>query len=191
MSSPFCTMVEKAMGGLVLKHGFQVTERGRSVIAFETAKVEMALSYDDHRSFEVGLGLSLKTKPTQPAYSFDELLRALDVPASEWSTGYAARDVEAAEVIVKRIVGILELRADRLLDGDPGVWMQLDNQRRSDCIAYAAATNVAHARRMADEAWIAKDYQKVVAALEAVESELGKVDAARLAYAKRTISPQR
>ena len=55
MSSLFCTMVEKAMGGLALKHGFQVTERGRSLIAFETTKVEMALSYDDQRSFEVGL----------------------------------------------------------------------------------------------------------------------------------------
>ena len=183
-------MVEKAMGGLALKHGFQVTERGRSLIAFETTKVEMALSYDDQRSFEAGLGLSLKIDPpAQPSYSFDELLRALNVPANEWSTGYAARDVQAAETIVKKMAGILERHAALLLNADPDAWVKLGEQRRSDCIAYAATTKMAHAKRAADEAWVAKDYQKVVAALEAVASELGKADAAKLAYAKRAVSP--
>lgn len=182
-------MVEEAMSSIVLKHGFQVTERGRSLIAFDTAKVEMALSYDDQRSFEVGLGLNLKSNLRQPAYSFDELLRALNVPASEWSTGYAARDVEAAETIVRKMAGILERHAARLLDADPEAWAKLGEQRRSDCIAYAAATKMAHAKRAADEAWMAKDYQKVVAAFETVESELGKADAAKLAYARRAVSP--
>lgn len=181
-------MVEKAIDGLVLKHSFQVTERGRSLIVFETTKVEMMLSYDDQRSFEVGLGLSLKINPAQPAYSFDELLRALNVQGNEWSTGYAARDVEAAERIIKKMAGILERHATLLLDADPDVWVKLGEQRRSDCIAYAAATKLAHAKRVADEAWVAKDYQKVVVALEAVASELGKADTAKLAYAKRAVS---
>ncbi len=189
MSSPFCIMVEKAMCSLVLRHGFQVAERGRSVIAFETAKVEMVLSYDDQRSFEVGLGLKLKTNPTQPAYSFDELLRALIVPVNEWSTGYAARDVAAAEMIVKKMASIMERHAERLLNADLEAWIKLWEQRRSDCIAYAAETKMTHAKRTADEAWIARDFQKFVAALETVESELGKADVAKLAYAKRSISP--
>lgn len=189
MSSPFYTAVKRAMRHLVLKHGFQVTERGRSFIAFETAKVEVALSYDDQRSFEVDVGLKLKTNAAQPAYSFDELLRAQNVPTNEWSTGYAARDVESAETIIRRIAGILERHAERLLDADPAAWEKLDEQRRSDCIAYAGMTKMAHAKRVADEAWVAKDYQKVVAALEAVESELGKADAAKLAYAKRAVFP--
>ena len=182
-------MIEKAMGGLVLKHGFQVTERGRSLIAFETTKVEMTLSYDDQRSFEVGLGLSLKINPAQPAYSFDELLRALNVPANEWSTGYAARDVEAAETIVKKMAGILGRHAARLLDANPDAWEKLVGQRHSDCIAYAATTKMVHAKQVADEAWLAKDYQKVIDALASLESELGKADAAKLAYAKRAVSP--
>ncbi len=189
MSSPFCTAVEKALGDLVSKHGFQVTERSRCLLTFETDKVELALSYDDQRSFEVGVGLRLKTNFAQPAYSFDELLRAQNVTANEWSTGYAARNVEATETIIRRIAGILERHGAPLLEADPDAWVKLDEQRRSDCIAYAATTKMALAKRAADEAWIAKDYQKVVATLEAVESELGKADAAKLAFAKRAVSP--
>ena len=189
MSSPFCTAVEKAMGDLVLKHGFQVIERGRSLLTFETDKVEVALSYDDQRSFEVGVGVRLKPNSAEPAYSFDELLRVQNVPANEWSTGYAARNVEAAEMIIRRIADILDRHAAPLLDADPDAWARLEEQRRSDCIAYASTTRMAHAKRVADEAWVAKDYQKVVATLEAVESELGHTDAAKLAYAKRAVSP--
>jgi hypothetical protein len=182
-------MVEKTMDGLTLKHGFQVTERGRSLIAFETAKVKMALSYDDLRSFEVGFGLGLKTNATLPSYSFDELLRTLNVPSNEWSTGYSARSVEAAKTIIKKMTGILERHATQLLDADPDAWVKLVEQRRSDCIAYAATTKMAHAKQAANEAWAVEDYQKVIAVLESVESELGKSDAAKLAYAKRAVSP--
>lgn len=189
MNSQFCAAVEKQMSDLILKHGFQVTERGRSSITFETAKVEMALSYDDLRSFEVGLGLGLKINATQPAYSFDELLRALNVPSNEWSTGYTAKGIEAAETIIKKMASILGLHASRLLDADPDAWVKLVEQRRSDCIAYAKTTKMAHAKQAADEAWAVEDYLKVIAALESVESELGKTDAAKLAYAKRAVSP--
>jgi hypothetical protein len=189
MSSPFCTAVRKAMGDLVLKHGFQVIERGRSLLTFETNKVELALSYDDQRSFEVSIGVRLKPNSAEPAYSFDELLRIQNVPANEWSTGYAARNVEATEMIIQRIVDILDRHAAPLLDADPDAWARLDEQRRSDCIAYASTTRMAHAKWVADEAWVAKDYRKVVATLEAVESELDQTNAAKLAYAKRAISP--
>lgn len=176
------------MGGLVSKHGYQVIERGRAFIALETAKVKVALSYDDRRSFEVSLVLILKTNPAQPAYSFDELLRGLSVPATEWSTGYAARDVDAAEAIIKRMAGILDRHAARLLDAEPDAWVKLVDQRRADCITYAATAKMTQAKHAADEAWLAKDYQKVIAALESVESELGKADAAKLAYARRAVS---
>jgi hypothetical protein len=69
--------------------------------------------------------------------------------------------------------GILERTTAPLLNGDPGTWAKLGEQRCSDCIAYSATTKLAHAKRAADEAWAAKDYQKVVADLEAVASELG------------------
>jgi hypothetical protein len=188
MNSPFCTAVEKAFEGLVVKHGFQVTERGRSVIAYETPKMRVVLSHDDQRSFEVGIGLSAKADPPQPAYSFDELLNALQVPDSDGITGYAARDAEAAEAILKRMADILNRHATRLLDGDPDAWTKLFEQRRSDCLAYAAATRLVQAKEVADEAWAAQDYQKFVLGLADVEPQLGKTYAAKLAYARRTIA---
>ena len=89
----------------------------------------------------------------------------------------------------KRSLAFWNVTQRCFLNADPDAWVKLGEQRRSDCIAYAATTKMAHAKRAADEAWVAKDYQKVVAALEAVASELGKADAAKLAYAKRAVSP--
>ena len=188
MSGSFCAAVESMFDTLVLKHGFRVTKFGRNLIALDSANVGIEFFYDDLRSFKVVLALRHKSHlEAQPAYSFDELLRALNVPANEWSTGYSASTDDAAATIVKRMIGILERHAVRLLDADPASWVNLSEQRRADCIAYAATTKMVHIKRVADEAWASKNYRQVVRELEAAESELGKVDAAKLAYAKRIL----
>jgi hypothetical protein len=185
MSSSFCAFVEDLFAFLEREHCFRIIEQGRSIVVYANESLGVALYYDDQRSFEVSLGLSQRGNPSQPAFSFDEMLRSLNVPANEWPIGYAATTLDAAQKLIGKMAGITSRYAVRLLQGDADSWRQLEEQRRADCVAYSAATNMTHAKRIADAAWSAHDYKKVVSALEAVEAHLGKTDAAKLAYARQ------
>jgi len=187
MSSPFSSDVEVTFAFLERMHGFRLIERGRSTVVYTTATLQVSLFYDDQRSFEVSLGLSRQDQQSDPPFSFDELLRFLKVPFTEWPNGYSARTIDTARKIVEKMAVIISRYAGRLLEGDVDSWNRLEEQRRAECIAYAATTNMAQAKRIADAAWASHDYQKVVSALEAVEEELGKTDAAKLAYARRAV----
>lgn len=188
MSSSFGASVQDHFAFLEREHGFRILEQGRSTVVYANESLRVALYYDDQRSFEVSLGLSQRGNPSQPAFSFDEVLRSLDVPANEWPTGYAVTTLDAAQKLVGKMAGITSRYAVRLLQGDAESWHELEEQRRADCVAYAAKTNMTHAKRIADAAWSAHDYKKVVLALEAVEAHLGKIDAGKLAYARQQLA---
>jgi hypothetical protein len=188
MKSPFCLAVEDAFGFLQQVHGFQLIERGRASVVYATAVVELSFFHDDQRSFEVSLSVRLRGEVAQSFFSFDEILSSLKVPACERPVGYSADTIKAVQRLLQEMAEIMKRYAGFLLEGDPESWRVLVEQRRTDCIAYAAAVSLAQAKQVADAAWALRDYPKVVVALEAVEALLGKSDASRLAYARRVVS---
>jgi len=185
MSSPFCEIVEHAFDFLERKHDFQIIERSRTAVVYESKAVRAVLFYDDQRSFEVSLGLSLKNNSSQPAFSFEEILRSLNVPPVEWPSGYAAQKLDIAGRIIKKMADIMSRYSVRLLQGDPDSWSLLAEQRWTDCIAYAATTNLTQAKRTADAAWAEKDFGKVVRVLAPLQEHLNPSDLKKLEYAKK------
>jgi hypothetical protein len=188
MNTMFSTAVENAFSFLEQLHRFKVIKRTRNTVIYATEVVEVSFFYDDQRSFEVSLGLSLICRPSQLVFSFEEILQFLNVQANEWATGYAARTQEEIARILARMSEIMTCHATKLLEGNNDDWSRLAEQRRNNCLAYAEATSLAQAKRTADVAWASHDYQKVVSALEGVEAKLGKADVAKLAYARRSLA---
>lgn len=187
MSNSFGSIVEEAFGFLNLNYGFRPVEKERATVVYESLAIFVSLFYDDQRSFEVSLGLGRKCD-LNPSYTFEEILRSQSVPLALWPSGYSAKTLSDAQILIEKMSEIIASYAVPLLEGDAASWARITEQRRGDCETYAAATSLANAKRAASAAWAAKDYPKVVEALEAVETSLSKTDSTKLAYAKQAIS---
>lgn len=186
MSRSFPALVRDAFGFLA-GNGFEVVREERALVVYRSDACEVSLFYDDQRSFEISLGVSRLNPPDTPSFSFEEILRAQGVPPDEWPGGYAARTLNDASALLEQIGRILHRHALQLLNGDKGAWRQLEAQRKADCLEYAKETRLRQARSQAEAAWAKRDYPKVIAALESVESAwLSKAELAKLDYARRS-----
>ncbi len=183
--SEFFSMVDATFADLARSHGFCLVEQGRVSVVYESRVCVLSLGHDDQRSFEVGISLASKSEPNQPAFTFEEILRSQSVPVSRWPQGYSARDPQHVRRLLEEMADIMGRYALPLLEGDSVAWSRLASQRRTDCIEYANATALRHARQAAEIAWASRDYAKVVEALQRVRPQLGKADLAKLDYAMK------
>jgi hypothetical protein len=190
MSNSFGSIVEEAFGFLNLKHGFRPVEKERATVVYESLAIFVSLFYDDQRSFEISLGLGRKNDSNH-SYTFDDILRSQSVPLALWPSGYSAKTLNDAQILIEKISKIIASYAVPLLQGDAASWARIAEQRRSECEAYAAAAYLVNAKRAANSAWAAKDYPKVVEALTTVETSLSKADLSKLAYAKQAIAKEK
>lgn len=186
MSLSFSSLVRGSYG-ILTQLGFNIVKEERALVVYRSGACEVSLFYDDQRSFEVSLGIARLEPVDDPSFSFEEVLRAQHVPQSEWPTGYSARTLEDAGLILEQMGRILGRYASALLNGDQSEWQRLEAQRKADCLGYAKETRLRQARAQAEAAWAKRDYAKVVAALQSVESGwLSKAELAKLDYARRS-----
>ena len=189
MITSFSSFVRRAFDFLVERHGFKVIQEQRALVTYQSSMCEISLFYDDQRSFEVGLGIAGCQLTDNPPFSFDEILRAQNVPESEWPMGYSARTVEDASELLDKIAVLISRYAVELVEGHQPAWERLIEQRKSDCIRYTKETNHRLAKAKANDAWAVRDYIKVIEALEGVDvAWLGKADLAKLEYARRAVA---
>lgn len=187
MSTSFPLLVRAAFGFLA-GNGFVIVREERALVVYRSGDCEVSLFYDDQRSFEISFGVSRLCPADTPPFNFEELLRAQGVPRDEWPAGYAVRTLNDAGALLEQIGRILHRHALQLLDRDKGAWRQLEAQRKADCLEYAKETRLRQARAQAEAAWGNRDYPRVIAALESVESAwLSNAELAKLDYARRSV----
>jgi hypothetical protein len=186
--SPFCTIVKEAFNFLEKRHGSILVETGRATVIFKSSVCIVTLFHDDQRSFEVGLGLSQNTDSTQPSFTFDEILRSQEVPLTDWPSGYSVSALVDIKKLIPKMAKILSSYAPQLLEGEANAWSKINQQRQTDCVVYAAATNLNYAKHQANIAWSKQDYREVVSLLDRFRLSLEKADLAKLFFAKRTMA---
>lgn len=174
--------------GFLTKHGFQIIEDEYASVVYRSSVCEVTLFYDDQRSFEVSLNIARLYPVDKPSFSFEEILRAQSVPKNEWPTGYSARTLDDAALLVEQMAKIFRAYAIQLIEGDTYAWKRIEDQRKIDCLNYAKETRLNHARSQADAAWAKRDYARVIVALESVDVVwLSKSELAKLTYARRNV----
>jgi hypothetical protein len=187
MNNSFCSIVDKAFGFLQTDFGFAIRKRGRSAVICESRAVIASLSYDDQRSFEVSFGLKRKSDPPQPSFTFDEILRSLEVPVSIWPSGYSATSLPNAQQLIEKIATIMASYAKQLLEGENEAWKKIADQRQTDVKKYALENNLRAARTEVDVAWRSKDYACVVKAFEPLRAVLTAAEVGKLEFAQKEI----
>lgn len=188
MSSRFHMAVRKAFSFLELKYDFHYIESGQATVIYNNNNVDVAIFYDDQRSFEVSLSLHNSGNPEQPPYNFDELLRVLNVPNALWPFGYSVVAWTDVEQLILKMASITNLYVANALMINDSLWKDLAENRRNESIICAKNTTLDNARIRAGEAWKRKDYKQVIESLDNVKYSLGAADLAKLNYSRRMMS---
>jgi len=163
---------------------FYLRERGRSSVIYESPAVVASLFYDNQRSFEVSFGLERKGDPSQPAFTIDAILRSLEVPVTDWPSGYSATSLADAKRLTQKIATILALHAKQLLEGENEAWKKIAEQRQKDIRDYALEKSLLTARYEAEVAWRKKDYASVVKAFKPLRAALTAAEVGKLEFAE-------
>ena len=186
MNDSFCAIVEEAFSFLKNDYGFYLRERGRSTVIYESPAVVASLLYDDQRSFEVSFGLERKSDPPQPSFTFNEILRSLEVPVMVWPYGYSATSLADAKRLTEKIATIMASYAKQLLEGENEAWNKIVEQRQKDVRDYALENNLRTARSEAEVAWRKKDYVSVVKAFKPLRAALTAAEVGKAGICRRT-----
>lgn len=187
MKQQFQVVVEDAFGFLRDAYGFRIAESDRSTIVYESPTMVVSMFYDDQRSMEVSLSVARKSSPSQPAFSFDEILRAFDVPPGVLPSGYAVGSAVDAGKLAEKIASIMASYGRALLEGCDIAWERLREQRQRDLREYALKNELKNARVAADEAWHRRDYRTVVKVLEPLRGSLSSSEVGRLKYSAKRL----
>jgi hypothetical protein len=187
MNDSFYSIVEEAFSFLKNDYGFCLRERGRTTVIYESPAVIASLFYDDQRSFEVSFGLKRKSDPSLPSFTFDEILRSLEVPVTVWPSGYSATSLPDARRLVAKVATIMASYGKQLLEGENEAWKKIVEQRQKDVRNYALENNLRAARAEVEVAWRKKDYASVVKAFTPLRAALTAAEVGKLEFAEKQI----
>lgn len=191
----FASIVHECFDEIAQEHGMLCVEEHQFHVRFENDQAVLGIGWDRHRSYELGVGLSLKcSSKTLSSYQLDDILRfqgekdaASEVEVLHVEPGQDLRDP------IRKLAKLTKAYAHRFLDGDLGAYASLADsvsQRISEYNARLSATGaeVRALYQQADSAWARQDYRKVVEIYRAISFPLPPFARERLAAAERKLA---
>jgi len=175
-----------ALGFMVQDYGFRCTKIGPLIVRFESEFVYFEVTHEP-RSFEIDFSVGRIDKPDE-RYTLSEL--NVFVGYSEEGKTYPALMAykpEAIKEVLMQVGERLKSKGGPILQGRTEAFEKLEKIRSSAPNDYFNGVHVGRAKRIAEDAFRAKEYDKVVQALEPIKGCLGQAELKKLEYAIKHI----
>ena len=185
MKESFNGYVKTAFSDLAIKHRLVVVDEGPDFVSYASRAICMTVSCGGCYSYEIDFQVECLGYRQGRSVSFEDLVLYFDVPRSAFKYGWAITSISDVPKILSDKVEILDRYCARLfgeqVDFLPDVELCVFNRS----VARHEETVLAQKKRLADKCWANKDYSGFIRIVEEVESDLDRVDTAKLAFARK------
>jgi len=173
-----------AFGFMVPDYGFRCTKISPLIVRFESEYVYFEVTHEP-RSFEIDFSVGRIDRPDE-RFSLSEL--NVFMGYAEEGKSYPALMAykpEAVKEVLAQVGDHLKDKGGSVLQGRADAFEKLASIRASAPNDYFNGVHVGSAKKAAEDAFHAKDYGKVVKALEPIKGCLSQAELKKLDYAKR------
>lgn len=185
----FADYVKKCFDNMFAAYGILCVSSNDYTVHYSNESVFIDIVYDQGRSFEVNLFFGRKGALNNGiSFNIGELLRLKNVEDEEGYRGLQASTQNALNRAVERLADLFGKYGREILIGDCETLSQLGILREKECNQYAVEKKLEYVRQDIESAWRNKNYRKVVALYESMESEIMPLESKKLEYARKHIN---
>lgn len=190
MLIPFSKEARRHFDPVAQQFGLTSVVCTESSLRYENDKVFLNVNFDSARSFELGVEIGKKdARYPGPPFDLAEVLRLRGVQDSLAVNALVVSDPSWLKDALARLADLTMKHASDFLTGNDLSFAQVAKWRNKESAELALASKLRYARADAEAAWIAKDFKKVVKALEPVEAHLSEAEKKRLDYSRKQVAP--
>lgn len=190
MSTPFSREARLHFDPVALQFGLTNVARTESSLRYENDKVFFSINFDSARSFELGVEIGKKdARYPGPPFDLAEVLRLRGVQDSIAVNALVVSDPSRLKDALARLAELTVRHASDFLMGNDLSFAQMEKLRDRESATLALASQLRRARAAAEAAWAAKDFKKVIKALEPLEPHLSESEKRRLDYSRKQLAP--
>jgi hypothetical protein len=166
--------------------GFRLVEQENARLGYESDQTLFSIEWDV-RSGELNIFVGLKPRKGEKrdSFSLSDLLRMEGVDAPESLQPFQVSEEERLPAFLGRLAEDTRVHASSALAGDRMFFRRLEIFRNSQSSALLRDMTVRRVRLDADEAWRARDFNRVVDLYSLIGEEMNQAEKGRLEYARR------
>ncbi len=137
-TTSFATIVLDAFETMMSRHGYSVGERDGTGVRLDGPKSRIDISYDNKRSYEVGIEFAEVAGKPRPLVHFclGSVFRECNVPNAEATSHFQFTDLDAMRIFLEKSAGTLMTFCDSVLQGDQEIFRALARRRRKEAASY-------------------------------------------------------
>jgi hypothetical protein len=185
MSEKFSDIVRRTFTFLE-EAGFRCTQDGPVQLKYETDNVFVTVTWDC-RSGEISefIGLQPRKGERENGFSLSDLLAMEDVDLPERKMPFQVADENRLGPFVERLAEDTRAFAQPALAGDRMYFRRLKTFRNATTQTYMRSMTLQRVRSEAEEAWLKRDFDRVIDLYASIENDLSESEQGKLDYAKR------
>lgn len=156
-------------------------------VEYENNAVRLSIGYDFSHSYELSVSIGIISDDLSGAQSCDlaEILGMKGVAEADLISRLQISDENDLPHFLRMLGGLLVQHAAEFLDGHADAFKQLAQYRGRRDHRYNLDQHLSYARADAEKAWLVRDYDGTIRALESMRSHLTPAELLRLEYAKK------
>lgn len=151
-------------------------------VEYKNNAVRLSIGYDFHRSYELSVSIGMIT---DQSYDLTDILGMKCVAEADVISRLQISDENDLPHFLRILGGLLAQHAGEFLEGHSDAFKKLAQYCGRRDHRYNLDRKLANVRADAEKAWLARDYDGVLRALELIRSHLTPAELLRLEYAKR------
>lgn len=169
-------------------YGFRLHSSDVTILRYVSERVFLNV-YHGRSSYELGVevGLLQARDGSNRGYPLGAFVGLTDSEAAASLRYFMATTPEEMRVGLERLAAQVKQYVQRALVGDETVFGELRQQQEERSKKYAAEVLADQVRPKAEEAFRARDYERVAELLSRIEDQLTPVERRKLEYARRHI----
>ena len=184
----FVNVAKQEFDKLANHYGMIEHSKNDQHIRYENSSVFLTVSYDNGRSFEIGVEIGQKLAGMAPRpFSLAEILRLVGADEDTQVDALSASSAEKLKTALNYVEGLTARYADEFLRNNNSAYLALANLRERESIAYAIERDLRSARARAMIAWKKNNYADFVDAFQPMEAYLSPSETKHLLYAQKKI----
>lgn len=183
----FPRIVKDKLAFLVENFGFDFEPSERGSVKFKSKQVYLRVTYEYHRSHEIGVSMGFKSASMDCVVSFDTIRAYYRGDVDTSFPSYMADSAEEMESCLQQVALFLEEDVEKLLRGEKAEWKALGEFELERSEQYTKKMVMAQPRKRANKAWKEEDYERFVRIMEPHLDDLSELEKKRFDYAERQI----
>jgi hypothetical protein len=182
----FANIAKREFGKLAGRYGLVEKTVDDRHVRYENPSIFLVVSYDNGRSFEIGVEIGQKIEGMAPRpFSLAEILRLAGSEEANKVEAISASSIEKLEASLNYLEGLTARYAMEFLDNNESAYLKLADLRERESIAYAVDRDLRSARARAEIAWKKKNFADFIDAFQPMRSYLSPSEEKHYLYALR------